>query len=175
METINTILNRYSCRNYAETPVPEDTLSTILAAGCAAPVGMAAYESLHMTVVQNKQLLDEIAAAFAEASGKPGADPFYGAPTAVFISAKPTQLPNIEYANVGCVITVMALAATSLGVDSVYLWGPAGIVKNSEAFMAQLRLPEGFVPISVLALGYAAGEKKRKDGLKQTIALDYLK
>lgn len=175
METLQAILNRYSCRIYENKLVPDDILGKILAAGCAAPVGMGAYDSLHMTVVQNRELLKEIAAAFANNAGKAGADPFYGAPTAVFVSSKTAQLPNIEYANVACVITTMALAATDCGVNSVYLWGPAVAVKGNAELMEKLRLPAGFLPISVLALGYGNGEGKPKEALKQTIGLDYLK
>jgi nitroreductase len=115
---------RKSVRSYIQKEVSPEDLNTILLAGCAAPVGMGAYDTLHMTVVTNKNLLDEIAAVAAEMFGRPGLNPFYGSTNVVIISSKPNPtIPGIEYANAGCVIENMMLAATSLGLGSVFLMG----------------------------------------------------
>ena len=60
MNTLEAIAKRKSTRNYTPAQIPEEALEVILKAGFAAPVAMAKYDSLHITVVQTQQLLDKI-------------------------------------------------------------------------------------------------------------------
>ena len=53
MNTLEAIAKRKSTRNYTPEQIPEEALAVILKAGFAAPVAMAKYDSLHITVVQN--------------------------------------------------------------------------------------------------------------------------
>ena len=48
---------RYSCRSYTETPLSEAEIKELIAAANCAPVGSARYMDLHLTVVQDKELL----------------------------------------------------------------------------------------------------------------------
>ena len=63
MEAVQAILLRKSTRSYKDKPISEEALNTILEAGMSAPVGSGAYDSLHLTVVQNQKLFSEINAA----------------------------------------------------------------------------------------------------------------
>ena len=76
-------------------------MNAILAAGCAAPIGMGKYESAHLTVIQNKDMLAKLSAAAAGAMGRDG-DVLYVAPTVVLISSADVGVPGIDYANAGC-------------------------------------------------------------------------
>ena len=60
MNTLEAIKNRKSTRAYRHEQISEDALEIILKDGMAAPVAMAAYDSLHITVVQNEQLIKRI-------------------------------------------------------------------------------------------------------------------
>ena len=90
----------------------------------SAPVGSGQYDSLHITVIQDWDLLNEISNAVTEMMVKiigKRMDKNFGAPTMVIVSSKPAMMPGLEYANVGCVLENMVIAATSLGIDNI-IW-----------------------------------------------------
>ena len=63
MNAIESITARKSTRAYKFKQINNDDLETILQAGMAAPVGSGAYDTLHITVVQNQNLFSKINAA----------------------------------------------------------------------------------------------------------------
>ena len=148
-----TLFSRCSCRSYTAEPVSSAELDAVLAAGNAAPVGMGAYHTVHMTVIRNREFLSSLSKATAAFMKRDG-DPLYGAPTLILISAKPGMPPTIEYQNTGTIIENMMLAATDLGLGSVYLMGAIAALKTDPDLVAKLELPEGFVPIAAMALGH---------------------
>ena len=162
METLKTIAMRKSTRSYTPEQISEQELDTILCAGCAAPVGNGAYGDVHLTVIQKIELLNNMTKIAANSFGDPALKPFYGAPTVVMVSVKKNKLANVEtanvaIANVACIIETMHLAATDLGLGSVYL---SGFLKPFLAndkllkeLIRELQLPEGFSPVSAIALG----------------------
>lgn len=86
-------------------------------------------------------------------------DPFYGAPAVIFVSHRKQELqPGIEYANAAGIVTAMHLAATALGLGSVYIWGVLEAMRVYPQFdhTDLLQLPEGFEPLLGLAIGHAA-------------------
>lgn len=66
----------------------------------------------------------------------------------------------VYIADVGCILENMQLAATDIGLGSVYLWALLNRIPQSPQFVASLELPEGFKPVSALALGYPANRLK---------------
>ena len=61
METMKAIAKRKSTRAFnPEKGIAKADLDAILAAGCAAPVGAGDYSSLHLTIIQSKEMLDKI-------------------------------------------------------------------------------------------------------------------
>lgn len=60
MELMKAIAMRKSTRSYKSEQISDESLNTIINAGCAAPVGMGAYNSVHLTVIQNSDLLDKL-------------------------------------------------------------------------------------------------------------------
>lgn len=176
MELMKTIAMRKSTRSYKSEQINDEALNTILTAGCAAPVGMGAYKGVHMTVIQNPDLLDRINKATANLLGSPKANPLYGAPTLVIVSGKPNdRAANIEIANASCIVENMTLAATSLNLGSVYLLGPAFVLNADKELLKDLNLPEGFSPAAGIALGYPTEPLTTEKELKQTIELNIIK
>jgi len=174
METMSAIAKRKSTRAFVpEKQVAKVDLDAILAAGCAAPVGAGDYSSLQLTVIQNPELLDKINKA-VQAVFKIDRAVLYGAPTFVLVSSSEPRFPNIEYANVGCIIENMLLAATDLGVDSVYLWGAANVIAKSPELQKEIGIPEGFTPISGAALGSAIESNPAEKELGITLAINYV-
>lgn len=153
MELSQAIFSRRSCRGYTDEPVSVEQLDAVLAAGNAAPVGMGAYHTVHLTVIRNQDFRSALSEATREFM-KRDDDPLYGAPVLILVSAKPAIPPTIEFQNTGAIIENMMLAATDLGLGSVYLMGAIAALKTKPELVEQLGLPEEFVPIAAAALGH---------------------
>ncbi len=176
MDIMKTIAIRKSTRSYRADQITDESLNLILNAGCAAPVGMNAYDSLHLTVIQNSDLLDRITKVTANTFGNPNMKPFYGAPTLVVVSSKVNEkAPTIGVANTACVIENMTLAATSIGLGSVYLWAFISSFSADEELLKELNLPEGFTPVSGITFGYPTEPLTKEKDLKQTITVNTIK
>lgn len=176
MELMKAIAMRKSTRSYKSEQISDESLNTILKAGCAAPVGMRAYNSVHLTVIQNSDLLDKITNITREAFGNPKMNPMYGAPTLVIVSGKPNEkAPGIELANASCILENMSLAATDMGLGSVYLLGIIFALSKNKELLKELNLPEGFVPAAAMSLGYPIEPLTEEKELKQTIETNTIK
>ena len=165
MNTIEAIARRVSVRAYKPEQISEEALESIRKAGMAAPVGSGAYDSLHITVVQDWDLLNTISNAVSEMVSKMfgrKVDKNFGAPTMIIVSAKPGMMPGIEYANAACVLENMLIAATSMGIDNIIWGGGSAVVAQSEELMKQLGIPEGFKPALCASFGYAVSEEPAK-------------
>ena len=138
----------------------------ILAFAVAA-MGMAAYNRLHMAVVQSKEMIEglsgEIAKLMAKVMPDRGAVDFtHGAPTLVVISAKePDNCPmrGMHYINSGCVAQNMMLAAADQGVGSLVIGIAGDALAADAALKATMGIPDDFTPLFAIALGYDAEEK----------------
>jgi len=174
METLKAIAKRKSTRAFSpDRQVGEAELKTILAAGCAAPIGAADYQSIHLTVVKDKAILGKITKAIQTAF-KMDRDALYGAPVLVIVSSSEPKFPNIQYANTGCIIENILLAATDLGIDNIYLWGPANVIAKAPELLKELGIPEGFTPVSAAALGYAAEGNSAEKEMDVTLSVNYV-
>lgn len=176
MELMKAISIRKSTRSFNSEQISAESLNTIINAGCAAPVGLGAYDMVHLTVVQNSGLLDKITKIYANINENPKANPLYGAPTLVVVSGKPhDKYPHAELANASCIIENIALAATDLGIGSVYLWGTTHAIIGNKELLKELNLPEGFIPAASIALGYPTESLTTEKELKQTIKITTIK
>lgn len=157
MELYECIYQRYSTRKYEDKAVPEELLQRIIEAGNAAAVGKKRFDTLHLTVVESSEAWRAVRAPYGEA------DPTYGAPLMLILSAKAqSDRPGIEYANAACMIENMMLAAAAEGLGSCYIWGMLLQLRENKSLCAKLGIPEGFVPASAVLLGYAADEPRPK-------------
>lgn len=165
MEIFDIIVKRSSTRRFTPEQIAESELEKILDAGEMAPIASKDYERMMITVIQDMSLLKKIGKTVGAYLGKPLVNPLYNAPTFILISGKeypPFRLgnsneipqPNLEYANAGCIIQNMLLMATGLEIGSVYITGALYAFTLDESLLRQLDLPEGFRPLSGLALGY---------------------
>lgn len=158
MNAIETITVRKSTRAYKSKQISNSDLEIILQAGMAAPVGSGAYDTLHITVVQNQEIFSKINVAVTDMIFKimgKKMDKNFGAPTMIFVSSKPAMMPGLEYANTACILENMAIAATSLEIDNI-IWGGAAVaVAQNEELQKDLEIPEGYKPILCISLGYA--------------------
>lgn len=155
MNTMETICSRKTIRSYTGENITADELNVILKAANASPVGMGQYDSMHLTVITNEELMNKIDAAGAALFGQPDMHPLYGVPTLVLVSSKKPDpmMENVAFSNAAIIAHNMALAATDLGVGSCYIWGAIAALSGSAELLKELNLPEGFIPCCAIGLG----------------------
>lgn len=173
METMKAIALRKSTRDFGPKPVSHEDLEKIVRAGCAAPVGHGEYETLRLSAITDKALLKKIVAAGAEANNDPQRDIIYGATALVVVFVKNGSQPALSMANAGCVATQMLLAATDLGIDSVYVWSTALAFREDDTLFDDLGIPNGFEPLASVALGYSAQPDTSEKPMGLTIQTDF--
>jgi len=173
METLKAIARRKSTRSYRQDQISDEVLNTILAAGCAAPVGMGKYDSLHLTVIQDKAVLKNISASISKIMDTE-ADMLYSAPTVVLISSKDIDIPGVDYVNVGCVLENMAIAAADQKIDNGIVWGVGMAVSADIQLAKALDIPESFKPVGSIALGYATTPNEVEKEMKVTISMNHV-
>ena len=148
------IRSRRSIRSYTGVPVADEVLDAIVDAGRCAPVGMAQFDSVRITVVKDAEVLAKLEAAAAEVMGNPGMRCFYGAPCYVLVSAKPDPaMPTTAVSDAAMVAENMLLAAVDQGVGACCVWGPVIAAQKDASIVAPLGLPEGFVPAAGIVVG----------------------
>lgn len=154
MNTKELLFSRKSVRTFTGEAITEEERSFIMAAAQAAPVAMGQYETYHLTVVTNKELLAAIERAGGELFGDPERKMLYGAPTLIIVSAHVVPgAENFTYSSAAIIVHNMALAATELGVGSCDIWGCIGAAAKQSELTARLNLPEGYTPCCAVALG----------------------
>ena len=158
MNTLEAICSRKSIRSYTGQQISDDQLASILKAANAAPVGRGRYDTLHLTVVRNADLLASIDANAAE---DPGDHPLYGAPLLIVVSSSTEG--NVPSANVAMVIHTMALAAVELGIGQCVIYGAIRALLKSPKLIARLQLPAGYTPLGALALGVSEESYAKRD------------
>lgn len=195
MDYLELLRHRKSTRKFTKEQISQNSLSDILAAANGAPVGSNMYRDIHLTVVQSRDVLDKLSEAAVkrwedkakmkkiigntlniELSQK-ASDPFYGAPTVIFVSHRKQDLqPCIEFSNVACVVYSMHLAATDLGLGSVFMWGVLESMREIPELdnTAVLNLPDGFEPLLGIAIGHPATELSARELKTDKISVNYL-
>lgn len=194
MDYFELLRYRRSTRKFTQEQLSKDELGKILVAANAAPVGSNLYKDIHLTIVQNREVLDKLAeAAIKRFEDKAKMkkivgdtqgvtlngqiDPFYGAPTVIFVShRKQTLQPGIEYSNVACVTYSMHLAATELGLGSVFMWGSLEAMREIPALdhTALLGLPENFEPLIGIAIGHPVQALSKRELKTNKITVNYI-
>lgn len=155
-ETIKTILSRRSVRSYQPKQITDDELDIILKAGTYAPSAMN-QQSSHFTVIQNRGLIEELAALGKEVRGQ-DSNPFYDAPTVVLVFAKRDNIAPVQDASLA--IQNMFLAAASLNIGSCWINCVNRIFETEKGKELKKRIGVGeeYMSVGSCILGYPAGE-----------------
>lgn len=170
------LFTRRSIRSYTGEPVSDQELAYILDAAHMSPVGMAAFDSLRITVVRDAAFLAELNRATAETMNRPGFDPLYGAPMLIVVSSLFPGTPNENsaYSNAAIVVHNMALACAELGAGACHIWGAIRTLNRKPALLDRLRLPEGFIPCCALTVGKTKEIYAPREVCRSRIAIQYL-
>lgn len=166
-ETLRVLRERRSIRKYKTEQIKDGELDAILEAGTWAASGKNLQTAV-MVVVQDQETIQLMSRLNAEIFGRPGTDPFYGAPTVVVVLAdgeKPNWLQDGSL-----VLGNLMTAAASLGVGSCWINRAKELFEMPEgkALLAKWGLPETLRGVGNCILGYPEGEipapRPRKDG-----------
>lgn len=155
MEFTKVLQLRRSTRSYRPEQISEEQLSAILAAAQSAPVGMGRFDRLQLVVVQDPELLEALNADYAASIDNEDARPTYGAPTVILVLEDRNDPDLLSGANAACIVEHMALAATNLGLGSVYLLGICRELQDKAHPAALLHIPSNFRMVSGIAIGTA--------------------
>lgn len=165
MDTLKAIACRKSIRTYTGEQISDADLKVILNAAQASPVGRSLYETLHLTVITNPELLKAIDANAAKIFGDPDMHPLYNAPTYIVVSSKAGEegMTNVQYSNAAVMVHSMTMAAVDLGVGHCDIWGATRLMAGNPDLLTQLNLPEGFTPCCGIILGVTEEKYVEKD------------
>lgn len=165
MEFEQVLYLRRTTRKYQSRQIQESELQKILAAAQTAPLAAGDDKTTHITVVQAADLLTCIREVTKTASRKTGNvfDPFFGAPTIIFLSATDLSADCIEYANMGCIIENMILQATALNLGSTYIWGCLGKIRDNSELISKMNIPDQYKILSALAVGYPVAPLEKRE------------
>jgi len=169
-DTLKSIAERYSCRDFADTPLTDGQIKAVVDAALAAPSGVNR-QPWHIIVVRNKALVDELDAegmdilsaggdkSYYERIMSRGGKMFYNAPCLVIILSDGSKWAVLDS---GIQCQNIALAAQSLGLASCIV-GMAGIPLSGprrEEFRKSLEFPEGYEFTIGILLGTAKSGKE---------------
>lgn len=154
MNTMQVIKTRRTCRAFKDDPVSGEDIRTVLEAANAAPIAMHDYETVQLSVITDRAVIDAVDALAGGKGGRMGTGPTYRAPVLILVSGEESSVENgTAYCNAGCVIENMSLAATELGLGSGYILGVIRTLQGHPELFDGLGVENGFLPVSAMTLG----------------------
>ena len=166
MDTIVAIHTRRSIRSYEDRPVERDVIADILWDAAKAPTTQISEAQL-FTVIEGKKRIaafGDSAIEYARANRTPGPgydwldrpefSVFHGAPAVVVISApggNSQSLGDCTRSGQNLALSAHARGLATCWVGAPLLWLRTAAVKDA------LKIPSGYEPFAVFALGYPSG------------------
>lgn len=180
-QVLEVIKRRRTTRKFKEEQLKEEELSLIMEAAIHAPSGHNS-QPWHFTVIQNKELLDELNVLTKESikdfpiehvrklATNEKFNVFYNAPTVVLVSGKVDGHTTIQ--DCSAATENILLAAESLDIGACWV-GLITLLFNSPEFekiKSKLNIPEGFKALHAIDLGYKAIKPAMEIERKQNIS-----
>jgi nitroreductase len=154
---MSVIFKRRSIRKYKDKVLPEEVIEKLLRAGMAAPSAGNA-QPWHFIVIDDKNLLDEIP------NFHPSSKMLKEVSHAIVVCGDLSLEKARGYWIQDCSAATqnILLMATELGLGSVWL-GVHPIEERVNGVRKLLQIPEGIIPLSIIAVGYADESKEPVD------------
>lgn len=154
-ETLRTIRTRRSVRQYLPDQVDDALLAAILEAGTYAPSSRG-QQRCFIVAVQRADWRECLSAINARYASNPTADPFFAAPTHIYVFAPTDYALGLQDGSV--IMQNMLLAAHSVGLGACWINRCIETFETPEGqeIMRAMGLPEGLQGIAAVALGHPA-------------------
>lgn len=165
-EVLEVLKKRRSCRAYQPEQIKDEELETILDAGTWAPTGKGS-QSPKIIAVQDKEIIAELSKINAEIFGRPGIDPFYGAPTIVVVLADADRITCVEDGSL--VLGNMMIAASSIGLGSCWIHRAKETFEGEygKSLLKKWGITGNYIGVGHCALGYSAEAEKAPSPRKE--------
>ncbi len=149
--TMESIHQRTSVRSYTSQAVEQEILVDLVKAGMAAPSAMNK-QPWEFIIIEDRATLDIIG----------GVKPPVGRAPAAIVVLGDTNVSGSWVLDCAAATENILIAATSMGLGTVWT-GAYGNTQFEELLQQTLSLPEGVMPLSVIAVGYAEVTPEPKD------------
>ena len=151
-EAIEVLMNRRSVRKFKPDQITDEELRIVLDAGTYAPTARN-QQRPWIVAVQDKETRDALAALNAKIWNK-DFDPYYGAPTLIFVLAPDDEFGPLD---ASAVETNMLNAAYACGLGSCWIHRANQMFATEEgkAYLRKWGLDENLSGWCSIALGYA--------------------
>ncbi len=149
--TLESIHQRTSVRAYTSQAVDKDLLVELVKAGMAAPSAMNK-QPWEFVIIQDRAMLDKLGVI------KP---PVGKAPAAIVVLGN-SNVSGSWVLDCSAATENILIAATSMGLGTVWT-GAYGNARFESMLQESLSLPDGVMPLSVIAVGYAEGDPTPKN------------
>lgn len=156
------LLTRRSVRQFKPDPVPDDVLLKVLDLARYAP-SAGNRQPWVFVVVKDPEVKDKLA------SLRPGAAPLARAPAGIVVACDKDTSQLSYQVDCACATMYIMLAAHALGLGTVWIQALA----NTEEIQKLVGLPENYVPVAIVAIGYPA-EKPQPRPRKPLEEIAYL-
>lgn len=182
-QIIQTILDRKSIRKYTSEQIKDEELNLILECALKAPTGHND-QPWHFTVIQSKEVIDELSRKTKELMSKSGVDwiekmgnnekfhLFHNAPTIIIASAKMDSYS--PYADISAAIENMMISAWSMGIGSCWV-GLTSYLFEIKEEVRKLNIPEDYTPMYTVTLGYPDPTKEFRTPERNKEVINYIK
>jgi len=149
---IDAIYNRRSIRKYKNQPVSDEQIRSLLEAAMMAPSARNR-QPWHFVVCTDREVIDRLREAH------PYSSMLSQAPVCIAVCAEPDKSEHYQQDCAAATQNLM-LAAYDMGLGTCWM-GVAPQTERMKAVAAVLSIPDGFVPFSLIAVGFPDEEPPR--------------
>ena len=152
-ETMKTLLNRRSIRQYKPEQIKDEELNAVLEAGKYAPSASGKQSPLFIAV-QDKNVIEKLSKMNKAIMGRDDANPYYGAPTVILVLADKNSSSPVQDASLA--LGNMFNAAYSLGLGSCWVNRVKEMFESEEGknLLKEWGVEGDYIGVGSCALGY---------------------
>ncbi len=157
MDTFDALFTRRSIRHFTKDPVAPDARRLLVRAALQAPSAADA-RPWHLVEIDERGVLDALGTAME------GCEMLREATYGLLVCGDPSleKIPGFWVQDCSAATENVLLAVTALGLGGVWI-GLHPVAERVAAVRAELGIPEGIVPLALVAVGHPAEDLGRED------------